>query len=67
MGTADEPPFDSVMRDPVPMTDAEWEPFARATGIESPSKAGWWIVPFAVLGTGAWVGIALLVRWAIRR
>lgn len=31
------------------------------------TRAGWWIVPFAVLGIGAWFGLTLLVRWIILR
>lgn len=27
--------------------------------------AGWWVVPFAVLGVFAWIGLFLLVRWVI--
>jgi len=36
---ATEPPNDSPMHDPVPMTDAEWEPFAEAIGIEPPNDS----------------------------
>ena len=33
----------------------------------APMRPGWWIMPFAVLGLGAWIGLTLLVRWLLAR